>query len=284
MASNENVLVDLTIGGKPVKALVHFDRNGFGYTVDRTNGKVLVAEPFGPVNWASKIDLSTGSRFATRSTGRPPRRTPRVSAPPQSDSRINSRPRTRRRPSSSTSHEQHLHGLRGRRGEVLRPVSRTSARSCACTRARAVTVAGFIRVGSDHRQGEMGSQGEPGGIRRRAGDGLGHRVLTARWKAGSRRSMRPPARLLWKFKTPSGIIGNPMTYLGARRQAVRRRALRSGRLGGRRCRARHRPRGSDRRTRRDRCLRRLHQHQQRGRHTARVRVCKQSKGNTNRSR
>src|SRR3989475_3711006 len=57
---NENVLVDLTIGAKPVKALVHFDRNGFGYTLDRTNGKVLVAEPFGPVNWASKIDLSTG--------------------------------------------------------------------------------------------------------------------------------------------------------------------------------------------------------------------------------
>ncbi|MGH9259963.1 MAG: PQQ-dependent dehydrogenase, methanol/ethanol family, partial [Acidimicrobiales bacterium] len=57
---NENVLVDLTIGGKPVKALVHFDRNGFAYTVDRTNGKVLVAEPFGPVNWASRIDLTTG--------------------------------------------------------------------------------------------------------------------------------------------------------------------------------------------------------------------------------
>ena len=57
---NENVLADLTIGGKPVKALVHFDRNGFGYTLDRTNGKVLVAEPFGQVNWASKIDLTTG--------------------------------------------------------------------------------------------------------------------------------------------------------------------------------------------------------------------------------
>src|SRR5207245_2894357 len=49
-----------TSGGKPVKALVDFDRNGFGYTIDRTNGKVLVAEPFGPVNWASKIDLATG--------------------------------------------------------------------------------------------------------------------------------------------------------------------------------------------------------------------------------
>src|SRR6266487_1992660 len=57
---NENVLTDLNMDGKAVKALVHFDRNGFGYTLDRTNGKVLVAEPYGPVNWASKIDLSTG--------------------------------------------------------------------------------------------------------------------------------------------------------------------------------------------------------------------------------
>ena len=57
---NEMILADLMIGGKPVKALVHFDRNGFGYTLDRTNGKVLVAKPYGPVNWASSIDLATG--------------------------------------------------------------------------------------------------------------------------------------------------------------------------------------------------------------------------------
>jgi PQQ-dependent dehydrogenase (methanol/ethanol family) len=57
---NESVLADLTIDGKPVKALVHFDRNGFGYTIDRTNGKVLVANPFGEVNWAKAVDLQTG--------------------------------------------------------------------------------------------------------------------------------------------------------------------------------------------------------------------------------
>ncbi len=57
---NESVLVDLTIDGKPYKALVHFDRNGFGYTIDRTNGKVLVAKPFGYVNWAKEINLQTG--------------------------------------------------------------------------------------------------------------------------------------------------------------------------------------------------------------------------------
>src|ERR1700758_2986773 len=59
---NEMVLFDATIGGKPVKALAHFDRNGFGYVLDRTNGKVLVAQPYAhsAPNWASKIDLTTG--------------------------------------------------------------------------------------------------------------------------------------------------------------------------------------------------------------------------------
>jgi PQQ-dependent dehydrogenase (methanol/ethanol family) len=57
---NENVLTDLTIDGKAVKALVHFDRNGFGYTLDRTNGTLLVAEPFVYVNWAKGIDKKTG--------------------------------------------------------------------------------------------------------------------------------------------------------------------------------------------------------------------------------
>ncbi|MFL5250862.1 MAG: methanol/ethanol family PQQ-dependent dehydrogenase [Myxococcales bacterium] len=57
---NEHVLADLVVNGKPVKALVHFDRNGFGYTLDRTNGTLLVAQPFVNLNWAKGIDLKTG--------------------------------------------------------------------------------------------------------------------------------------------------------------------------------------------------------------------------------
>jgi PQQ-dependent dehydrogenase (methanol/ethanol family) len=57
---NESVLVDLDINGQAHKALVHFDRNGFAYAVDRTNGKVLLAKPFVHVNWAEDIDLETG--------------------------------------------------------------------------------------------------------------------------------------------------------------------------------------------------------------------------------
>jgi len=57
---NENILVDLEINGRLRKTLVHFDRNGFAYTIDRTTGEVLVAEPYGPVNWAKGIDKKTG--------------------------------------------------------------------------------------------------------------------------------------------------------------------------------------------------------------------------------
>ena len=54
------VLVDLPIAGKTTHALVHFDKNGFAYTLDRTNGKLLSATSFVPVTWASSIDLTSG--------------------------------------------------------------------------------------------------------------------------------------------------------------------------------------------------------------------------------
>ncbi len=58
---NETVLVDQKINGKMRKTIVHFDRNGFGYTLDRVTGELLVAEKFDKtVNWASHVDMKTG--------------------------------------------------------------------------------------------------------------------------------------------------------------------------------------------------------------------------------
>ena len=58
---NEMILADINVKGKPTKALVHFDRNGFGYTMDRVTGALLVAEKYDPkVNWASHVDMKTG--------------------------------------------------------------------------------------------------------------------------------------------------------------------------------------------------------------------------------
>jgi lanthanide-dependent methanol dehydrogenase len=72
---NEMILADINVKGKPTKALVHFDRNGFGYTLDRTNGALLVAEKFDPtVNWATNVDMKTGrpqvvKKFSTAQGG-----------------------------------------------------------------------------------------------------------------------------------------------------------------------------------------------------------------------
>jgi PQQ-dependent dehydrogenase (methanol/ethanol family) len=60
---NEMILADQDMGGTKRKTLMHFDRNGFGYTLDRTNGELLVAEKFDPaVNWATKVDMDKTSK------------------------------------------------------------------------------------------------------------------------------------------------------------------------------------------------------------------------------
>jgi PQQ-dependent dehydrogenase (methanol/ethanol family) len=68
---NENYLLTLPINGRPRKVLVRPERNGFLYVMDRTTGEVLSADPYGPVTWASGIDLKTGRPILNRdkSTG-----------------------------------------------------------------------------------------------------------------------------------------------------------------------------------------------------------------------
>jgi PQQ-dependent dehydrogenase (methanol/ethanol family) len=72
---NEMILADIPHKGKSRKVLVHFDRNGFGYTLDRVTGELLVAEKFDPaVNWATHVDMKSGrpqvvSRYSTAQNG-----------------------------------------------------------------------------------------------------------------------------------------------------------------------------------------------------------------------
>ncbi|OKO75796.1 methanol/ethanol family PQQ-dependent dehydrogenase [Bradyrhizobium sp. AS23.2] len=61
----EMVLADMNVEGKPTKVLMDANRNGFFYVLDRTNGKVLAANPYVKVNWASGVDLKTGRPIET---------------------------------------------------------------------------------------------------------------------------------------------------------------------------------------------------------------------------
>ena len=60
---NEMILADIKIDGKMRKTLVHFDRNGLAYTMDRETGELLVAEKYDPaVNWTTGVDMDKNSK------------------------------------------------------------------------------------------------------------------------------------------------------------------------------------------------------------------------------
>jgi PQQ-dependent dehydrogenase (methanol/ethanol family) len=57
---NEQILLDMPFAGKMQKVLIHIDRNGYVYVIERNTGTVLSADPFGPVNATRGVDLQTG--------------------------------------------------------------------------------------------------------------------------------------------------------------------------------------------------------------------------------
>jgi PQQ-dependent dehydrogenase (methanol/ethanol family) len=210
---NENILADLQIGGRTVKALVHFDRNGFGYTLDRTNGKLLVAKPYGPVNWAKSIDLQSGR--------------------PQED------------PSKRTSAQRNTKdicpaaiGFKDQQPAAFSPKTKLFyvPTNNICMDYEGVEVkyqAGLPYVGAIVRMypGPGGHRGAfiawdastgtkkweikenlpaYGGALATAGDVVFYGTMEGWLKAADANS----GKVLWKFRTPSGIIGNPMTYMG----------------------------------------------------------------------
>ncbi|MBR1120572.1 methanol/ethanol family PQQ-dependent dehydrogenase [Bradyrhizobium lablabi] len=77
---NEMILSDQQVNGQERKLLTHFDRNGLAYTMDRATGELLVAEKYDPkVNWTTGVDMNKSSptygrpkvvtQFSTEQTG-----------------------------------------------------------------------------------------------------------------------------------------------------------------------------------------------------------------------
>ena len=59
-ASMDMALADLMIDGRSRKVLMTVPKNGFFYVIDRTDGKLISAEPIVRVSWAKGIDRTTG--------------------------------------------------------------------------------------------------------------------------------------------------------------------------------------------------------------------------------
>lgn len=59
-ATQQMMQATLNIGGSPRKVLMQAPKNGFFYMIDRTNGKLISAGKYVPVNWATGIDPASG--------------------------------------------------------------------------------------------------------------------------------------------------------------------------------------------------------------------------------
>jgi alcohol dehydrogenase (cytochrome c) len=63
--TDEQVLADIQVDGKPRKVMIQANKNGFMYVLDRTNCKLIAAHAYVKVNWAKEIDLKTGRPVLT---------------------------------------------------------------------------------------------------------------------------------------------------------------------------------------------------------------------------
>ena len=210
---NENILVDLPLGGTTRKALVHFDRNGFGYTIDRATGEVLVAQPFVQMNWSTGVDMATGR----------PRVVPeKMTAEGKLVKDIC--------PSLEGGKNQQPAAFSPRTGLFYVP----TINLCMDFEVRPVTyIPGtpYIGANAPEKKGPGGHGGEfiawdatagkkvwgikepfPvwGGALVTAGGVVFYGTLDGWFKAVDASS----GKELWKFKVGSGVVGNPITYTG----------------------------------------------------------------------
>jgi lanthanide-dependent methanol dehydrogenase len=210
----ENVLVDMEYGGRMRKLLIHPGRTGFVFVLDRETGELLSAEKFQPVNWADGYDLATGK--------------------PQENSEKRTRFGTVVKnicPSSTGAKEFIPSSFSPRTGLLYIPAHNT------CMDYEAISanyIAGTPYLGADVRMypGPGGYQGELvawdvvhgkqvwgvkerdlpvySGVLSTGGDVVFYGTMDGWFKAVDARN----GAELWKFKTGSGIVGNPITYLG----------------------------------------------------------------------
>src|SRR6202046_2343332 len=59
------ILATINVQGTPRKVVIQANRSGFLYVLDAKAGKLIDANPYGKVNWASGVDMTTGRPIAT---------------------------------------------------------------------------------------------------------------------------------------------------------------------------------------------------------------------------
>ena len=212
-AVNENIFLDMNIGGQPRRVLVRADRNGYLYVIDRTSGQVLSADPFVPVTTSQGVDLRSGRLIYTQMTEPRLKQTVRMACP-----------------ASPGAKDWQPMAYSPRTGYLYIP----SNNLCQDVESQPANyIAGTPFVGMDVAmypgQGGHGGQFMAWDVAHRkkaweirdkfpvwsgavatAGDVVFYGTLAGWFRAVDART----GRILWQFKTGSGIVGQPVVYRG----------------------------------------------------------------------
>jgi len=210
---NENILLDIDWNGQTRKVLVHPDRNGHVYVIDRTNGEVLSAEQFHAVNSSHGVDLKTGQLLYNEEKR------------PQTNKKV-----TDICPAPPGAKDWQPAAFSHRTGLLYLPHNNLCM---DLVETEVGYIAGTPYVGADvwMKPGPGGHRGEFSawdiatgkevwtikenfpvwsGAVATAGDVVFYGTMEGWFKAVDAGS----GRELWKFKTGSGIIGQPTTWSG----------------------------------------------------------------------
>ncbi len=210
----ENIPVNMEWKGQMRKLLIHPGRSGFGFVLDRTTGEILSAEKFEPTNWAKYFDLETGRPVVdpTKMTGQG-KLVKNVC------------------PSSVGAKEVFPSALSPRTGLLYIPAQNNcmeytgeEANYIAGTPYLGASVAMY--PGPGDYQGELiawdlatqkkvwsvKERNLPlnGGVLATGGDLVFYGTMDGWFRAIDART----GEVLWQMQLGSGIVGNPMTYLG----------------------------------------------------------------------
>jgi PQQ-dependent dehydrogenase (methanol/ethanol family) len=214
-AAGAMVLADLEIGGKATRALVHFDKNGFAYTLDRATGRLLLAQPFANVTWAKSIDLATGRPVLDPSKQTGASRGNVKGICPSLEGGVS--------PSSPPAYSPRTH--------LFYSSTNNLCMDYASARASHLRGTPFMGINSPYSAGPGGNLGtfmawdaatgkkvwenketypNWSGALVTAGDVAFYGTLDGWFKSVDART----GKVLSKFKVGSGVVGNPITYRG----------------------------------------------------------------------
>jgi PQQ-dependent dehydrogenase (methanol/ethanol family) len=210
---NESVLVDVPWKGQTRHVLLHPDRNGYLYMMDRASGEILSASPFGYITSSRGVNLATGELAVDTS------KAPRVGEVVRDIC-----------PAAPGAKDWQPSAFSPRTGLLYIP-HQNLCMDVEGVQANYIAGTPYVGMNVKMKAGPGGHRGlftawDPvagraawqlkedlpvwSGALTTAGDVVFYGTLDGWFKAVDARN----GTLLWQFKTGSGIIGQPVTYRG----------------------------------------------------------------------